>query len=62
MDTAYLPFYNQGYRILSILLPGIWDTVLNISVCRTGSAVAECLTRDRGPRVRASPVSLHCGP
>ena len=48
MDTEYLPFYNQGYRILNILLPGIWDTVLNISVCRTGSAVVECLTRDRG--------------
>ena len=28
----YLPFYFQGYRILSILLPGIWDTVFNISV------------------------------
>ena len=23
MDTGYLPFYFQGYRILSILLPGI---------------------------------------
>ena len=22
-DTGYLPFYFQGYRILSILLPGI---------------------------------------
>ena len=31
-DTWYLPFYFQGYRILSILLPGIWDTVLNIFV------------------------------
>ena len=29
-DTGYLPF--QGYRILSILLPGIWDTWLNIFV------------------------------
>ena len=27
MDTGYLPFYFQGYRILSILLPGIWDTL-----------------------------------
>ena len=26
MDTGYLPFYFQGYRILSILFPGIWDT------------------------------------
>ena len=25
-DTGYLPVYFQGYRILSILLPGIWDT------------------------------------
>ena len=31
-DTGYLPFYFQGYRILSILLPGIWDTGFNISV------------------------------
>ena len=31
-DTGYLPFYFQGYRILSILLPGIWDTVFNILV------------------------------
>ena len=31
-DTGYLPFYFQGYRILSILLPGIWDTWFNISV------------------------------
>ena len=29
-DTGYLPFYFQGYRILSILLPGIWDTWFNI--------------------------------
>ena len=29
-DTAYLPFYFQGYGILSILLPVIWDTVFNI--------------------------------
>ena len=29
-DTCNLPFYFQGYRILSILLPGIWDTVFNI--------------------------------
>ena len=28
-DTGYLPFYFQGYRIPSILLPGIWDTVFN---------------------------------
>ena len=28
---------------------------------RSGSVV-ECLTRDEGPRVRASPVSLRCGP
>ena len=31
-DTGYLPFYFQGYRILSILLPGILDTVFNIFV------------------------------
>ena len=31
-DTGYLPFYFQGYRVLSILLPGIWDTVFNIFV------------------------------
>ena len=31
-DTEYLPFYFQGYRILSFLLTGIWDTVLNILV------------------------------
>ena len=27
-----MPFYFQGYRILSILLPGIWDTWFNIFV------------------------------
>ena len=31
-DTGYLSFYLQGYTILSILLPGIWDTVFNILV------------------------------
>ena len=31
-DTGYLPFYFQGYRILSILLPEIWDTWFNIFV------------------------------
>ena len=31
-DTEYLSFYFQGYRILSILLTGIWDTVFNILV------------------------------
>ena len=31
-DMKYLPFYFQGYRILSILLPAIWDTVINIFV------------------------------
>ena len=29
MDPEYLPFYFNGYRILSILLPGIWDIVFN---------------------------------
>ena len=29
-DTEYLPFYFQGFRILSILLPVIWDTWFNI--------------------------------
>ena len=32
MDTGYLPFYFQGYRILSILPPGIWGAVFNILV------------------------------
>ena len=31
-DTGFLPFYFQGHRILSILLPGIWDTWFNIFV------------------------------
>ena len=31
-DIGYFPFYFQGYRILSILLPGILDTVFNILV------------------------------
>ena len=31
-DTGYFPFYFQGYWILSILLPGIWDTMLNFLV------------------------------
>ena len=31
-DTGYLPFYFQGYRILSILLPRIWDTLFTIFV------------------------------
>ena len=25
-------------------------------------SVVDCLTRDRGPQVRASPASLRCGP
>ena len=29
-DTQCLPFYFQGYRILSIVLQWIWDTVFNI--------------------------------
>ena len=31
-DTGYLSFYFQGYRILSSLLAGIWDTWFNIFV------------------------------
>ena len=31
-DTGYLPFYLRGYRILSILLPGIWDTSFNVLI------------------------------
>ena len=31
-DTGYLPNHFQRYRILSILLPGIYDTVSNILV------------------------------
>ena len=31
-DTGYLPFYFQGYRILSIFLQGIRDTWFNIFV------------------------------
>ena len=31
-DAGYLPFYFQEYRILSILLPGIWDTWFNIFI------------------------------
>ena len=26
-DIEYYPFYFQGYGILSILLPRIWDTI-----------------------------------
>ena len=29
-NTGYLPFYFQGYRILSILLPGVWDATFNL--------------------------------
>ena len=32
MDKGYLPLYFKGYRILFILLSGIWDTVFNILV------------------------------
>ena len=32
MDIGYLLFYFEGYRILSILLSGIWDTKFNIFV------------------------------
>ena len=28
-DTENLPLYVQGYRILSTLLPGKWDTLFN---------------------------------
>ena len=34
-DTGYLPFFFQGYRIVSILLSGIWNTVINILVTFT---------------------------
>ena len=27
MDTRYFPIYYQGYWILYILFPGIWDTI-----------------------------------
>ena len=27
MGAGYLPFYFQGYGILSILLTGIWDSI-----------------------------------
>ena len=30
MDKGCSPFYFHGYMLLSILLPGIWDTVFNI--------------------------------
>ena len=43
----------------------LWRICINISPLsireRSGSVV-ECLTRDEGPRVRASPASLRCGP
>ena len=29
-DTEYLPYYFQGYRILSSLLSVIWDTMFHI--------------------------------
>ena len=31
-DTGYYSFYFQGYRILSILLQGIYNTMFNICV------------------------------
>ena len=31
-DTGYLAFYFQGYRILSILFPGILETWFNIFI------------------------------
>ena len=31
-DNGYLPLNFKRYRTLSILLPGIWDTVFNILV------------------------------
>ena len=33
-DTGYLPFYFQGYGVLFILLPGIWDTVFTLFTFR----------------------------
>ena len=42
-DTGYLPYYFQGYGILSILLPGIWDTVFNILLL---SGMLEILKND----------------
>ena len=39
------------------------DRVLDSRLTRERSgSVVECLTRDREPRVRASPASLRCGP
>ena len=52
------------YALLSNLM--FYDSKYSIASCmayreRSGSMV-ECLTRDRGARVRASPASLRCGP
>ena len=39
MDAGYLPLYLQGYGILSILLPEIWDSVFDIFVYFRGYGV-----------------------
>ena len=38
-DMGYYQFYFQGYGILFILLPGIWDNVFNISVYFQGYGI-----------------------
>ena len=38
-DTGYLSVYFKEYGILSFLLPGIWDTVFNISVYFQGYGI-----------------------
>ena len=45
-DTEYLPFYFQGYRILSILLPGIWDTVQFQGYCYFSSKKIQIQSRN----------------
>ena len=42
------------------LLPA--NILLLIKFRERSGSVVECLTRDQGPRVRASPASLRCGP
>ena len=50
---------KNGFWAISFEYISVLDSYF---IQRDGSAVVECLTRDEGPWVRASPASLHSGP
>ena len=61
-DKGYLPFYFQGYRILSILLPGIWDIMCNIFATFRDIEYLGQLIMGIFPAIQASALSRKMSP